>query len=108
MESREELTEVVNNARKLFTELFASGFLSIHESTLEELKKTAGLCSQCGLSYGGDKLLELWEEVRGLRHQLNQDYKKTMELYCTLEQYFGLCQNKLELDSVKLKGNFTP
>ncbi|BCJ94277.1 hypothetical protein acsn021_18460 [Anaerocolumna cellulosilytica] len=108
MEGSEELTEVVTNTRKLFTELFTSGFLSIHDSTLEALKRTADICSQCGLTFGGEKLMELWVEIRGLRHQLNQDFSKTMELYCTLEKYFVLCQNKLELDSVQLYGNFTP
>ena len=100
METKEYLTEVLTRTEKLLSDLFTSGFLSAHESTLEEMDKMSGICMQCGLIFAGEKLNVLSQEIKINRHLMSQDLNRAVKEFCCLDQYILLCKRKLALDMV--------
>ncbi len=100
METNDFLIEVIKETERLLSELFTSGFLSAHDSTLEEMERMSETCMQCGLIFAGEKLKGLSEEVRANRHRISRDFVQGTNMFCSLYQYVSLCEKKLELDKV--------
>ncbi len=101
METNEYLTEVVSEIERLLSELYTSGFLSAHDSTLEEMEKISETSMQCGLTFAAEKLKVLSEEVKANRHRVTRDFDQAVSVFCSLNQYLSLCKKKLALDKVK-------
>lgn len=102
METRGYLSEVLTRTEKLLSDLFTSGFLSAHESTLEEMDRMSGICMQCGLIFAGEKLKFLSQEIKSSRHLIHQDLNRVVKEFCCLDQYIVLCKRKLALDKIPL------
>lgn len=101
METNVFLTEVIKELNRLLSELFTSGFLSAHDSTLEEMEKMSETCMQCGLIYAGERLKRLSKEIRANRHRISRDFDETADMFGSLYQYISLCEKQLTLDKVK-------
>ena len=101
MEEMDYLEEVLGETKRLLSDLFTSGLVSAHDGTLEEMDKISDTCRQCGLTFAGEKLKELAEEVKANRHRMSGDFDRAVDLFCSLEQYLSLCERKLTLDKVR-------
>lgn len=101
MKPEEKIRELSLKVIDALSELFISGMNSVHDSTLEEIKKLSEISIQCGLKYGGEQLGKLCSDLSGSRHQMRGDYNSIIEQYCSIEQYFMLCRKKAELDEAK-------
>lgn len=98
MKTEDFLLEVLTETDRLLSELFTSGFLSAHESTLEEMDKISETCMQCGLIFAGENLKILSEEINANKHRVTQNLEQAAAIYCNLNQYISLCKKKLSLE----------
>jgi hypothetical protein len=98
METVDYLLEVITETDRLLADLFTSGFLSAHNSTLEEMDKISETCIQCGLTFAGENLKVLSEEIKGNKHRITQNFEQAAGVYCNLNRYISLCKQKLSLE----------
>lgn len=86
---------------KLLEDLYQSGFNTVHDSTLEELKKSAELTGQYGMEYLSGLLGQITEELSARRHQTDerrQSMASAAELYTSLNEYLCLSRQKAAYD----------
>ena len=85
-------------------DLCQSGFHTVHDSTLQELKEKGDTAAQCGMQYLSDLLLSLQEELSQRRHNISDD-KNTdtliAEYYVKLIEYIEHGRKKTAYDKGK-------
>lgn len=102
MEGLEELRWFLNELEQVAFQLFQSGFASVHDSTLKELKKFSGEANDYGLFYAADILQKLSETLENSKHQFASDYTSAVVWFANLERYLSLCSRRVELMQVKV------
>ncbi|SHO44084.1 hypothetical protein [Anaerocolumna xylanovorans] len=102
MEEKEYLMRVIREVGRLLSEVFTSGFISAHEGTIAEMEKLSKTCVQCGLTFAGERLKELAEEIEANRHRMSAEPDRAADIFCSLEQYISLCEKKLALDCMAI------
>lgn len=94
----EVMENMRNQAVQLLTELFQSGFDTVHDSTLEEMQKFSVQVKQHGLHYLSGQTEELVNQLNSQRHQMKHQYEKQAELFETIIQYLFFFREELEKD----------
>ena len=92
------LEELTGEIQGLAEELCQSGFTTVHDATLQGLKKMAGLTEQYGMEYLSGMLRKLAEEIEKSRHQMGKNLSAMAELYAGLDEYLYLCRQKTAYD----------
>ena len=82
----------------MLSDLFQSGFLTVHDSTLEELDAAVSRAGQYGMEMLSAMLAELGDGLKRQRHQMNVRNRELFDLYGKLNQYVYLCGKRLEID----------
>ncbi len=82
----------------VLSDLFQSGFLTVHDSTLEELDAAVSRAGQYGMEMLSAMLAELGDGLKRQRHQMNVRNRELFDLYGKLNQYVYLCGKRLEID----------
>lgn len=93
--------ELSEGILKLLEDLYQSGFDTVHDSTLEELNKSAELTGQYGMEYLSGLLGQITEELSARRHQTEERYQSmasAAELYTRLNEYLYLSRQKAAYD----------
>lgn len=105
MTEADRIYDYLLRIRQILEDIFQSGFDTVHDSTLEELRQ----CSQDAAQYGMEKLAGLTEALllgfQHQRHQMERDDGPLMRLYGELNQYVFISRQKLDTDQVKLRLN---
>lgn len=92
------MEELTGEIQGLAEELYQSGFSTVHDATLQGLKKSAGLTEQYGMEYLSGMLRKLAEEIEKNRHQMERSLSAMTELYADLDEYLYLCRQKTAYD----------
>ena len=92
------MEELTGEIQGLAEELYQSGFTTVHDATLQGLKKAAGLTEQYGMEYLSGMLRKLAEEIEKSRHQMEKSLCTMAELYAALDEYLYLCRQKTAYD----------
>lgn len=91
-------------------DLCQSGFHTVHDSTLQELKEKADTAAQCGMTYLSGLLLSLQKELSQSRHRISYDKNADAlcaKYYTELVKYIEIGMKKTACDRGKnyyLKG----
>ena len=101
MEEQAEAAEVIGDYLKgtegILTDLFQSGFATVHDGTLEELGAAAASGRQYGMTVLADTLEELRVLLDAQRHQARGENRQVYVIYGKLNQYLEICARRLEI-----------
>ncbi len=98
-QSKEEvLSTLLEDVMSLLEDLLQSGFDTVHDSTLEEIKKMTDITKQYGMTYLSDLLQKLSTGLNNRRHQITRQEDNLAEVYTTLNEYLYLCLEKIAYD----------
>ena len=98
-QSKEEvLGALLEDVMSLLEDLLQSGFDTVHDSTLEEMKKMEEITKQYGMTYLSDLLQKLLDGLNKRRHQITRQEDNLAEVYTTLNEYLYLCLEKTAYD----------
>ena len=97
-EAVEVIREFSDRITGVLADLFQSGFLTVHDSTLEELDAAVSRAEQYGMEALSAMLAELSAELKQQRHQVHGQSRKLYDVYGKLNQYLYLCRKRLEVD----------
>ena len=98
LEVVEVIREFSDRITGVLADLFQSGFLTVHDSTLEELDAAVSRAEQYGMEALSAMLAELSAELKQQRHQVHGQSRKLYDVYGKLNQYLYLCRKRLEVD----------
>ena len=107
--------EFFTDIASLLEDLGQSGFHTVHDSTLQELKEKGEAAAQCGMQHLSDLLLSLQKELSQSRHRIrhlnpeNQNISPdqdgpdalTAKYYTELIRYIDLGREKTAYDRGK-------
>ena len=94
----EVIREFSDRITGILADLFQSGFLTVHDSTLEELDAAVSRAEQYGMEALSAMLAELLAELKQQRHQVHGQSRNLYDVYGKLNQYLYLCMKRLEVD----------
>lgn len=102
-DSKEEALEaLLEQVYLIMEELYQSGFDTVHDSTLEELKQVQKLVLQYGMGYLGELLGELLEGIGMRRHRIRRGDSDEMGwVYTRVNEYLYLGMEKIGYDRGK-------
>lgn len=82
----------------VLADLFQSGFMTVHDSTLGELEAAVSRAEQYGMEALSAMLTELLAELKQQRHQVHGQSRNLYDVYGKLNQYLFVCVKRLEVD----------
>lgn len=94
----EAVEELAGGVGKLMEELYQSGFGTVHDSTLRDLKRAADRTGQCGMQYLSGLLSELYSEISAMRHRMETDMGRMTKVYADICEYLYICRQKAAYD----------
>lgn len=98
-DSKEEALEaLLGRISQIMEDLYQSGFDTVHDSTLEELKKTGELAGQYGMQYLAELMGELSAGISMRRHQMKGQEDGMAGVYIRMNEYLYLCKEKIAYD----------
>ena len=102
-DSKEEAVKtLLEQIERIMEEFCQSGFDTIHDSTLEELKKDCQLTKQYGMEYLSELLKELFEGVSMRRHRIGKRAEDGMGgVYTKINEYLYLGMERVEYDQIR-------
>ena len=92
------MEETAEEISKLMEDLYQSGFDTVHDSTLEDMKKYAGLTEQYGMKHLSGLLAGMTAEITAGRHRMERETAPMAELYTEVTEYLYLCRQKTAYD----------
>lgn len=101
IEAIEEIRTFLKQVTDILGDLFQSGFLTVHDSTLREMEAAVSRGRQYGMETLASMLAQLLEGLRQQRHQMMQEDRGLYAVYRTLNQYVFLCTKRLEIDQAE-------
>lgn len=94
-EAMEDLTEEILS---LMEDLYQSGFDTVHDSTLHDIRKNAELTQQYGMVSLSELLSGMAEEISQSRHRMRRNTAVLAEIYGRVSEYLYLCRQKAAYD----------
>lgn len=92
------MEEILENISGMMEDLVQSGFDTVHDGTLEELRKGAQLTEQYGMAHLSGLLSQLYEEASAGRHRMEKKTSQMVQLYTQITEYLYLAQQKTAYD----------
>lgn len=97
-EVAEMIREFTDRITGVLADLFQSGFMTVHDSTLGELEAAVSRAEQYGMETLSTMLAELGSELKQQRHQVHGQSRNLYDVYGKLNQYLFVCVKRLEVD----------
>lgn len=97
----EEIRIFLKQVTDILSDLFQSGFQTVHDSTLKEMEAAAARGRQYGMDTLASLLTQLQESLQKQRHQMMGEDRSPYAVYGTLNQYVYLCKKRLETDQAE-------
>lgn len=94
----EAMEDLTAEAASLMEDLYQSGFDTVHDSTLKDIRKAAELTSQYGMAYLSELLSAMAEEISLSRHRMERKTASMAGLYTNVSEYLYLCRQKTAYD----------
>lgn len=92
------MEELAAEVQGLMEDLYQSGFDTVHDATLRDMKRAAQLAGQYGCAGLAELLFCLYEEISLSRHQIVRQTGRLAELYAKINEYLYLCRRKTAYD----------
>ncbi len=94
----EVMDELAEEVLGLMEDLYQSGFDTVHDTTLRDMKKAAQLAEQYSCAGLAELLSGLYEGISAGRHQMEKQTGRLAELYEKTNEYLYLCRQKTAYD----------
>lgn len=94
----EVMEEMAAEIQGLMEELYQSGFDTVHDTTLKDMKKAAQLAGQYGCAGLAELLDSLSEGIAAGRHRMERQTGPLAELYVRINEYLYHCRRKTAYD----------
>ncbi len=101
MEKEDYFEELFTEIGSLLEDLGQSGFHTVHDSTLQELKEKGETAAWCGMRHLSGLLLALQEELSRNRHEIRTTDSLSAKYYTELIRYIDLGREKAAYDKGK-------
>lgn len=98
MDRYDALKEQLLSVTLLMEDLYQSGFDTVHDSTLEELKNTAELAPRYGFTWLGEQIGQLYQILSMRRHLAEKRQDDAAAIFVDINAYLYLCLQKLAYD----------
>lgn len=98
MDCFDALEELLAAGDLLMEDLCQSGFDTVHDSTLGELKELGEAASQYGLAWLGEMLGKLAGELDMRRHRTEKEKDHIAGNYVRIMEYLYVCRQKVIYD----------
>lgn len=95
-----ELLDLIQEIENVMNDLLLSGFNTIHDYTLNEMKKLGQLCESYGMIYPSSIINNLVSDLTKKRHNFDFDYSTVIEDYFKLNKYLILCRKRIEIEGL--------
>ncbi len=99
-----EILDLIQEIENIMNDLLLSGFNTIHDYTLNEMKKLGQLCESYGMIYASNIINNLVSDLSKKRHNFEFNYSTVIEDYFKLNKYLILCRKRIEIE--ELNKNF--
>lgn len=96
-----KIYQLLFDMKEVLADVFQSGIFSVHDSTITNLNDMASLSEQYGLTFAGERLMELAQLLEQQRHTMKELDKQAVPIFCKLNQYLTICIKKAEYDTAK-------
>lgn len=97
----EVMEDLAGETGSLLEDLYQSGFDTVHDSTLKDIRKNAELTGQYGMQYLSELLAGMAEEIEISRHRMEKQPARLTELYVNVSEYLYLARQKAAYDRGK-------
>lgn len=94
----EAVRNIAEEILELMTELYQSGFDTVHDSTIQGLEQAVIKTQRYGMKYLSKRLKELTDAISASRHQMERKTAQMAELYAEINEYLYLCRQKAAYD----------
>lgn len=98
MDRYEALEKQLLAVTLLMEDIYQSGFDSVHDSTLEELKKIAQSAPEYGLIWLGEQIEQLHALLFMRRHRTEKQQDAAANIFVNINAYLYLCLQKAAYD----------
>ena len=97
----EVMEDLAGETGSLLEDLYQSGFDTVHDSTLKDIRKNAELTGQYGMQYLSKLLADMAEEIEISRHRMEKQPARLTELYVNVSEYLYLAGQEAAYDRGK-------
>lgn len=94
------MEEMLDDITVIMEDLCQSGFQTVHDATLQGLKKAKEQAGQYGMTYLAGLLADFYDEISAGRHQMQVRTERMAELYTKISEYLYLCRQKNEYNQM--------
>ncbi len=94
----EAIEDLMAETASLMEDLYQSGFDTVHDSTLKDIRKAAEVTEQYGMTYLSQLLSAMAEQISLSRHRMERKTASMAELYTNVSEYLYLCRQKTAYD----------
>lgn len=94
----EVMDQIAETVLGLMEDLCQSGFDTVHDATLKEIRQAAEKTEQFGMTYLSELLTEFYEEISAGRHRMETQTAGMTEIYTNINEYLYICQRKTAYD----------
>ena len=94
----EVIDELTAEVLGLMEDLYQSGFDTVHDATLRDMKRAAELAGQYGCFGLAELLSGLYDGISLSRHQMEKQPGRLAQLYVKINEYLYLCRQKTAYD----------
>lgn len=95
------LRTLLDDMESLLSDIFISGYSSVSDAVLKEMKRLKDTCESYGLDYPKGKLEQMYALIEEKRHSETQKDSEICMLLCTLNQYVKICLRQVDIDMAK-------
>ncbi len=98
----QNLRSYLEELRWLLQDIYQAGTATVQDSMLQTLREAREQGKTYGMTTMSDWLRQLEEQISGARHRFQCQPAPTMEIYCRLWRYVGLCIRRTAYDMARL------
>lgn len=94
----EVMDQMTEELLGLMEDLCQSGFDTVHDTTLKDIRQAAERTGQYGMTYLSELLSRLYAEISAGRHRMEKDVAGMAEIYTSINEYLYICRQKTAYD----------
>lgn len=94
------LLDLISEVRQEMSDLFQSGFATVHDASIERIRNLSDVSERYGLHTLSQMLLPLAELIETRRHTTESDDSKIMDVMCRICRYIEICERRIRYENI--------
>lgn len=94
------LLDLISDVRQEMTDLFQSGFATVHDASIKHIRNLSDVSERYGLHTLSQMLSSLAELIEMRRHSTTFDDSKIMDVMCRICKYIEICQRRIRYENI--------